>query len=420
MTAFLDFFKKSLSSLSVIDTSEGRMKTAGIILVIVLLVSLVVLPIVYFEQNQGSNLSTEVYFGVTFGLNTTAEAKMLVDKVKNYTNLFVVDSFIIDTVNETVNGTTLTDVCDYATSQGLNIIVYFAYISHQIYPWQIGWVENAKTRYGNMLLGIYFYDEPGGKQIDLGNWSGNSTDSPGTVNFFENVTNYDEAADAYVRSLGSQQSMIDMKTLGIPAFTSDYALQWFDYSAGYNVVLTELGGTNETLKIQQISLCRGAAKVQDKQWGTIITWTSENPPYIENGTALLQDLRMAYKAGAKYEVVFNHPVYPNDNPYGILSEEHFKAMKTFWTEIHTTHKSNFGTIEGQAAFVLPKNYGWGMRNSEDRIWGLWNSDNLSPLIWREKDRLIRIYGLDLDIIYNDTAFNFREKYSTIYFWDTTK
>jgi hypothetical protein len=395
------------------------MKTVGVTLVIVLLVSYIILPISYFEkQHQESNLNPQVYFGATFGLNTTAEAKMLIDKMKSFTNLFVVDSFSIDALNETINGTTLTEVCDYATSQGLNIIVYFAYISHQIYPWQAIWVENAKPRYGNKLLGIYFYDEPGGKQIDLGNWSGNSTDISGATQPFENATSYSKAADTYVRGLGSQRSFTDLKTLGIPAFTSDYALQWFDYLAGYNTVLTELGGTNRTMKIQQISLCRGAANVQGKDWGTIVTWNSYNPPYIESGNELLDDLLMAYRAGAKYEVVFNYPISPDGNPYGILTEDQFSAMKSFWSQIHTTQESTFGTEEGEAAFVLPKDYGWGIRNPCDRIWGLWNADNLSLTLWSEKDQLLRTYGLGLDIIYNDTAFNFEEKYSAVYYWNS--
>ena len=111
--------------------------------------------------------------------------------------------------------------------------MYFAFISHIIYPWQIKWVEDAKERWGSKLLGIYFFDEPGGKQIDTGTWNNNPA-------VFANVTNYDEAANAYVNSLSSVQSMKDLRTAGIPAFTSDYALYWFDYLAGYNTVFVEL------------------------------------------------------------------------------------------------------------------------------------------------------------------------------------
>jgi hypothetical protein len=388
------------------------MKTAWIVLIVALLISSILLPVAYFEhQSQSGAQNNEVYFGVTFGLNTTSEAKLLIDKVKGYTNLFIVDSWTLATLNETINGTSLTEVCDYAVSQGLNIIAYFAFISHVTYPWQITWINNAKARYGSKLLGIYFFDEPGGKQIDLGTWDNDSS-------VFANVTTYAEAANAYVKSLSSVQSMQDLKMLGIPAFTSDYALYWFDYLAGYDSVFVELGGTNETSKIQQIALCRGAADVQGKQWGAIITWSYDEPPYLENGTAMLQDMLTAYHAGAKYIVVFDYPIYPDANPYGILTEDQFDAMKDFWNQIHSGQGSTFGTTNAQVALVLPKDYGWGMRTPTDTIWGLWNSDTLSPLIWTKMNQRLNKYGLRLDIIYNDTAFNFEEKYSKIYYWNT--
>jgi hypothetical protein len=389
------------------------MEKVWIALIIVLLVSSILLPVVYFEhQSQSGVQNNEVYFGVTFGLNTTSEAKLLVDKVKGFTNLFIVDSWTLDTLNETINGTSLTEVCDYAVSQGLNIIVYFAFISHVVYPWHFGWVEYAKARYGSKLLGIYFFDEPGGKQIDWGAWNNVSS-------VFANVTTYGEAANTYVDSLGSIQSMKDLRTLGIPAFTSDYALYWFDYLAGYDAVFAELGGTRGAYsKIQQIALCRGAADAQGKEWGAIITWFYNEPPYLENGTAMLEDMLTAYHAGAKYIVVFNYPVYPDANPYGILTEDQFDAMKDFWNQIHSAQRNTFGTTNAQAALVLPEDYGWGMRTPTDKIWGLWNSDARSPLIWTKIDQLLNTYGLRLDIIYNDTTFNFEEKYSEIYYWNT--
>jgi hypothetical protein len=388
------------------------MKTAWAVLILVLLFFSILLPVAYFEhQSQSGTQSSQVYFGVTFGLNTTSEAKQLIDKVKGYTNLFIVDSWTLDTLNETVNGTSLTEVCDYAVSQGLSIIVYFDFISHKIYPWQFAWVSNAETRYGSKLLGIYLYDEPGGKQIDLGTWNNDSS-------VFANATTYEEAADAYVNTLSSVQGMQDLRTLGIPAFTSDYALYWFDYLSGYDAVLVELGGTNETGKIQEIALCRGAADVQGKQWGAIITYTQNaTPPYLENGAAMLQDMLTAYHAGAKYIVVFDYPVYPNGNPYGILSSDQFGAMEDFWDQIHSGQGSTFGTANAQAALVLPEDYGWGMRTPTDRVWGLWNSDALSLPIWNKMNQLLSTYGLRLDVVYNDTAFNFEVKYSRIYYWN---
>jgi len=387
------------------------MKLAWIVLIVALLLSSILLPIGYFNyQRQGKAQNNQVYVGVTFGLNTTSQAKQLIDKVKGYTNLFIVDSWTLDTVNEPVNGTTLSQVCDYAVSQGLSIIVYFAFISHIIYPWQPQWIEQAQQKYGDKLLGIYFLDEPGGKQIDIGAW-GNDT------SVFANAKTYSDAANDYVQSLNSVQSMEDLRALGIPAFTSDYALYWYDYLAGYNCVFAELFGTNQTIKIQQIDLCRGAANVQGKQWGAIITRSENNPPYVENGTTMLEDMLIAYHAGAKYIMIFNYPTYPDTNPYGILGEEQFGAMQDFWNQLQSGQKSTFGSTNAQIALVLPKDYGWGMRRQTDNIWGLWNSDAISPLIWIKMNQLLNTYSARLDIIYNDTAFNFDGKYSKIYYWN---
>ena len=69
---------------------------------------------------------------------------------------------------------------------------------------------------------------------------------------------------------------------------------------------------------------------------------------------------------AKYLIVFN---YPQINPYGALTEEHFTAMKTFWNKIHTFPGNASEKTDAQVALVLPKDYGWGMRDGYDNIWG---------------------------------------------------
>jgi hypothetical protein len=381
------------------------MKRTRLLLLTALLVSVVCLPIVYVHYKIKNEASKEdFFFGVSFGLNTSSEAKLLIDKVKGYTNLFVINSWEIST-----NETALNEICEYAVNSKMHFIVFFDFISHIIYPWHLTWLDTATERWGSKFLGVYLYDEPGGRQIDQGEWDEGET--------LGNVSDYSEAAKSFVTSIRATWSMQDVKNRGIPVFTSDYAIYWFDYLAGYDAIFVELGWNHSTTK--HIALDRGAANVQDKDWGGIIVWTYNNPPYIASGPQILQDMIAAYRAGAKYVIVFNYPKIEG-NDYGILEEQHFTAMKTFWDLTCSPQEDPLEKVEGEVAFVLPKDYGWGMRRSDDSIWlPKWDSDDLSPLIWENMNKMIEKHDLRLDIIYNDTTFDFEEKYSEIYFWNDT-
>jgi len=377
------------------------MKLTGWFLLALMLFSAVCLSIIHIQHDvKDAPFDEEFFFGVSFGGNTTSEAKLLIDKVKGYTNLFVINSWDIAT-----NETALTEICEYSIDAKMSIMVYFNFISRTTYAWHLPWLNTAKERWGNKFLGVYFYDEPGGKRIDGQQWV------RGEV--FENVSNYSEAAQKFVVDINSDRSMQDLKNNNIQVFTADYALYWFDYMAGYDTVFAELGWNNS--RIQQIALCRGAANMQNKQWGTIITWTYNDPPYLASGSEIFQDMITSYRAGAKYIIVFN---YPKINLHGILEEEHFTAMKKFWNSIHST-RVTFSKAEGQVALVLPKDYGWGMRNPDDKIWGIWPPDDLSPPIWNKMNRLLKRHRLELDIIYDYPQFNFKEEYTKIYLWNST-
>jgi hypothetical protein len=381
------------------------MKPTRLFMLGALLITLLVLSLIYAHIEALNRAATDdtLLFGVTFGLDTADEAKLLIDKVKAYTNLFIVDSWTIST-----NETALNEVCDYAVKASLKFMVFFDYISHAIYQWHLPWLENAKERWGDKFLGIYLYDEPGGKQIDEGQWD------EGLRGIFSNMSDYADAASKFVSSLNSSFSMQDAKNLSIPVFTSDYALYWFDYLAGYDTIFAELGWNHSTT--QQIALCRGAATTQKKDWGAILTWKYYDPPYLATGAEMLDDMLTAYTAGAKYVIVFN---YPRVNEYGALEEEHFQAMQQFWNHFHAYPRSITGTISGDVAFVLPKNYGWGMRRPDDKIWGWWPSDALSPVIWDNMTKLIEKHGLKLDIVYDEAQSRFEERYSQVYLWNAT-
>ena len=389
--------------------------------------------------NKGDTPNQDFFVGVTFGSNTAREAKLLIDKVKEHTNLFVVDSWDIST-----NETAMTEICEYAIKADLNIIVYFDFIFYNltrtigttynasswndygVTPWHLPWLNDVKEKWGNKFLGVYLYDEPGGNQIDRGYWGGNNlTRSGRTIRTFENVSSYGDAATTFISSLNQSRSMnlltntsiSDGIRTKIQLFTSDYALYWFDYEAGYDTVFAEISKTRgATSNIQQIALCRGAANIQNKQWGAIITMASNDSPYLESGAEMLQNMITAYNAGADYVLVFNFP--PINEYGGALTEEHFTALEEFWNYIHAYPRKESETEE-KVAFVLPKDYGWGMRTPEDKIWGLWPADDLAPIIWNKMIQLIDEHSLKLDILYDDPKFEFKQKYQTIHYWNGT-
>jgi hypothetical protein len=378
------------------------MKTRAWLLLAVITMS-AALPYMYAYHASSAAGGDEFYFGVTYRFNTTEEAKLLIDKVKDYTDLFVIDSWDI-----TTNETLLNGVCDYAAEAGLKFIVYFDLISRTTYSWHQDWLQAAKTRWGGKFLGIYLHDELGGKQLD-GKINGTQT--------FQNASNYNDAADKFVNIISSFYSTHFAKNNSIPLFTSDYVLSWFDYLAGYDTVFVELGFDLNTT--QQIAMCRGAANMQGKDWGAIILWKTYEPPYLGSGQEMLDEMVAAYRAGAKYVIVFNHPRYPETTPYGVLGEEHFAAMKEFHDYVKAYPRNVYGRFEGRVAFVLPKDYGWGARRLDDSIWGLWPADEKAPLIWENMNKLIARYGFELDIVFDDARFNPNGKYSETYAWNAS-
>jgi len=386
------------------------MKLVWAILAVILLVSAIILPVVYDAYVKGEAEDT-FFFGVAFGGDTTAEAKLLIDKVKGYTNLFIINHWDVS-----MNETALNEISQYAVDANLSIIVYFDFIPYQTYPWLHTFLTIAKEMWGNKFLGVYLYDEPGGKQIDTGQWRSGTT----AAELFENVSDYNGASNRFIAGIPSGPSWQFAENNNISRFTSDYALYWFDYLAGYDAVFAELGWDHN--RTQHIALNRGAANVQNKDWGTIIVWNSRDPGEEDKGTyktgpEMYGDIIASYSAGAKYVVIFD---YPYDQPFGILDEEHFDAMETFWNMTRLPEQDSIEKVEADVAFVLPKDYGWGMRHLNDKIWGVWpaDEDELAPLIWDNMNKLIDKYGLRLDIIYNDIRFDFEKKYSEIYYWNS--
>lgn len=372
---------------------------------------------VFFELDPiNDNSSSKFYVGVEFAYsNNLSDAqgilnslKALVDKVENYTNLFV-----IGLPEVSLNQTLLNESCSYISNAGLHFIVLFTDTTKYDYNLS-DWTTNAHQNYGARFLGVYRIDEPGGKELDNATFNGAPDRFLDQKNFDPNVKNYTGAAQEYVGFLGLHLDLLS-NILYPKIFTSDYGLYWFDYKAGYEAVFAEFVGNQS--RQMAISLCRGAAAAQNKDWGITVTWMYNREPYIESGPQLFSDLTLAYDAGAKYAVVFD---YPNSTQYGILTEEHFAALKNFWNYVEN-NPQNHGANQGKVAYVLPQGYGFGFRSPTDTIWGIWNADSLSAKIWNDTNNLINQYGPNLDITYNDPQYlnTITSHYNKLFFWNET-
>ncbi len=457
------------------------------------------------------------YVGVTFGGSTAAEAKQLIDRVKGYTNLFVVQS---DPLQHDISE--LEDTCDYAVKSGLDIIVYFGSYGSQRNT-TVAFINTAQVRWGSHFLGVYYGDEPGGKTLDdivslnnipnlgnitkdqygfsisqtngsistskrfdfLGRISLTYSDSvshnmtayspDGTITVSKDYNDYDynfdnhefltyfpngtvtlqkgllysnppsivtdrgdisqfepyqqlwdsrpfqtmedmpAVATSYVKNQQATTDWIHNQT-DVKLFTSDYALYWWDYLSGYDVLFAQFGWNHTTA--QDIALVRGAANLQNKQWGAILTWKYTEPPYLTNGEEIYSQMRTAYECGAEYVVLFN---YAEDmsGPYGTLKDEHFEALERFWNETVQNPLVFHGGAKADSVLVLPSNYGWGMRRPDDTIWGLWGADERSQQVWEQLQSALSRHSSRLDLVYDDPAYLVAGKYRQIYYWNQT-
>ncbi|MCW4003303.1 MAG: hypothetical protein NWE95_05245 [Candidatus Bathyarchaeota archaeon] len=376
-----------------------------VILFGIVLVVLVVAALFFAANFLGSRASLrEFYVGVEYAYgdhgNDVAEVKLLVDKVKDYTNLF-----IIGLSGLTFNKTALDEASDYVVAADLNLIVQFTSLYRYDYNTSV-WLAEASMKYGDKFLGVYRYDEPGGNQLDDETRLINNT-------VIAPSWGYSQIAEVYV---GNLSVFPDYYLNFAPRiFTADYALYWFDYKAKYTTIFAEFVG-NESRE-RHIALCRGAARAFDKDWGVIVTWKYEQEPYLESGEELYADLALAYSAGAKYAIVFS---YPHVTDYGTLTDDHFDALERFWNTMHTNPES-FGSRHPEVAYIVPKDYGFGFRSPTDNIWGFFPADELSPKIYNDVVTLTAKFDSKLDIFYDEPEYieALLGNYSKVYYWNQT-
>ena len=372
----------------------------------VLLILLLILPLFLNSgltaKVEATPTSPSLYFGVDVAFGSIAATEQLIDNVSSYTNFFILGC------SENYNETRLTNVSQYIYSKGLTFIVYSddpRYPSRQ-------WLETAQNTWGNSFLGIYFYDEPGGRQLD-------QADYPAVAA----AENYSDAADKYVSTINWYSHSMT-KGFAYPTeyqlFTSDYALYWYDYQAGYDTVFAEFGdrtGNWNYSRQLNVALCRGAAAVQNKDWGVMITWSYNQSPYMESGSELYNDMVLAYENGAKYIIVFDS----NENfTQNVLQQGHLDAMKQFWQYVQANPRT-ISPVSDRTAYVLPEDYAYGFRGPQDKIWGLWSADSLTLDIGMSVVTLLQMDGTNLDIVYPNGPQTVESVgYHNIIYWNDTR
>jgi hypothetical protein len=345
--------------------------------------------------SQGNPLS--LFVGVDAAYDSLEEIKTLVDAISPYTNIFVLGSTGI-----TYNATKLDEACQYLYDKGLSFILF---TENDTLP-GTQWFEKAKSRWGDHFLGFYVFDEVGGRQLDVYQYRP-----------VWDADNYTDASNQFVTAVSMSLNWI---TRGYPdsanfsTFTSDYALYWFDYKAGYDVVFAEFGW-NYSRQLN-VALCRGAATAQNRDWGVMITWTYTEPPsYLESGEELYNDMVLAYQNGAKYILLFD----TNENyTHGTLQEDHLDALKRFWQYAENNPRTS-DTAKDRVAFVLPKDFAYGFRGPNDKIWGLEEANAFSNELCVSLNSYLEQYGTKLDVIYDEIENYSTYPYSKIAFWNGT-
>jgi parallel beta-helix repeat protein len=384
--------------------------TAAFLVTLVLL-SLLVAYALFTPTKQNQAPSKPFYVGIETGWNSTvADCKALIDKVRDYTNLFIIASpYILS------SETLLNQTCDYAYNAGM----YFmpAYYQDLNNPGYIGytpelWFASAKAQYGDRLLGIYFYDEPGGIQLDetvdlTSNSIYNATSQP---------TSYLDYANWYfhvwTQGQGVPVAANFAHNLNSSLFTSDYALYWFDYELGYDTVFAQFGWNNS--RQLQISQLRGSAQVQDKTWGAIITWTYNQAPYLESGLQMYSDMVLAYNSGATYIAVYDSS---QNYTSTTLTQSHFDALKDFWRYVKNNPYKQ-GYLNADIAVVLPDDYGFGFRGPDDSVWQYHTASSWTQKLYSDIIDLLDQYNSSFDIVYSNPRFDNKTQslYGRILVW----
>ena len=159
------------------------------------------------------------YVGVTYCGSSTIEAEALIDKVKNYTNLFVLQSGTL-----MLNFTATEQICDYAVNSGLNVILCYT-TNCGVFNIDL-FLNEAQSRWGSHYLGVYFNDEPAGHLLDSISFSLNGNNTNITID--RNIDSISSFVDPNLIIARNTNSVWFTETSGSNA-TSKYTSSQYNF-----------------------------------------------------------------------------------------------------------------------------------------------------------------------------------------------
>lgn len=224
----------------------------------VAIIAIVVISTPIAVQTFGVSSSNQIaskkpfYFGVTYCGNSTAQAEQLINQVKSYTNLFVIQSGPLEG-----NLSAVEQISSYAVNSGLYIIVYYGSDADERNTTD-AFANFAQANFGNHFLGVYYGDEPGGKMLDITVELDNGTvvKSPDLVASLKvNSSTYDLTAFYSSGKITVTSLNFTSGTLGQLATTNYYSNGTISYQTGSTDLIYESNGTvqysNGTIAINQ-------------------------------------------------------------------------------------------------------------------------------------------------------------------------
>ncbi len=383
------------------------------VLAILLVAIVVVSSFVAYNVLSPKKQLKPFYVGIETGWKASvADCEALIDKVKGYDNLYLIASPLI--VN---NETALNQVCDYAYNAGMYFMpVYY----EQFFTSSFGftpslWFSAAKEKYGDRLLGVYYYDEDAGNQLDTNVIIPNPVLTSPPQSYLD-YSNYFYWLWTHGNS-GVAKTAAVVQDLNSSLYTSDYGLYWFDYDLGYNTILAQFGWNNS--RPLQISLVRGAAEARNTSWGAIITWTYNGTDnggiYLEPPAQMYSDMILAYDSGATYVAIYDSTQdYTNTT---LTNEAYFTKLQEFWNYVKQNPEKQ-GSLKADTAVVLPQDYGFGFRSQDDSVWQQHIATAWTQQLYANVASLLSQYKSGLNIVYGDPQFQsvIQSQYSKILYW----